>query len=112
MSTSDSAPRGQVHAERLLTLSSAAKRITDFVAVAREPVNYAVLRHLLRVSEETMTEVLDEAVHASLVRRGSDPFTYVPHDEATGAAIAEWIDGERAERMRAQIQRAKQRVFE
>jgi hypothetical protein len=112
MSTSDGGPRGEVYAERLLTLSSAAKRITDLVAVAQEPVNYAVLRHLLRVSEETMTEVLDEAVHASLVRRGSDPFTYVPHDDATGAAIAEWIDVERAERMRAQIRRVKQRVFE
>jgi len=90
-------------AEELLSLSSAARRIADIVAVAGAPVRYEVLRHLLRVSEETMTEALAEAVSARLVSRGTDPFSYVPHDRGTGEAIAAGIDPERAERMRAQI---------
>ena len=96
----------RLRAEQLLTLSSAARRIADVVALAPGPVRYEVLRHLLRVSEETMVEALDEAVAARLVRRGDDPFSYVPHDAATGAAIAGGIDEQRATRVRAQIARA------
>lgn len=92
-----------LRAEQLLTLSSAARRIADLVAVAGHPVHYEVLRHLLRVSEETMTEALEEAVGARLVKRGDDAFTYVPHDPRTGEAIAAGIDEQRTERMRAQI---------
>jgi hypothetical protein len=112
MSTPEGASHGQIHAERLLTLSSAAKRITDFVAVAREPVNYAVLRHLLRVSEETMIEVLEETIHVRLVRRGDDPFTYVPHDDTVGAEIRETMPPDRLARLRAQLASAAERVFE
>ena len=39
-------------AEQLLTLSSAARRLADLIAVAGAPVRYEVLRHLVRVSEE------------------------------------------------------------
>jgi hypothetical protein len=70
-----------------------------------------VLRHLLRVSEETMTEVLEEAVRARLVRRGEDPFTYVPHDAETGAEILDGV-GQRRERIRRLIASAQERVFE
>jgi hypothetical protein len=101
----------RLRAEELLTLSSAARRIADLVAAAEQPVRYEVLRHLLRVSEETMTEVLEEAVRARLVRRGEDPFTYVPFDEGTGAAIRDGL-GERAARMRGQLASAAERVFE
>jgi len=101
-----------LRAEQLLTLSGAARRLADLVAAAGAPVRYEVLRHLLRVSEETMTEVLEEATNARLVARGSDPFTYVPHDAATGAAIAEALGPERAERMRGQIEGARRRVFD
>ena len=93
-------------AEQLLTLSSAARRIADLVAIAARPVHYEVLRHLLRVSEETMTEALEEAVTARLVRRGENPFTYVPYDEGTGEAIAGGVDEQRTARIRAQIARA------
>jgi hypothetical protein len=101
----------RARAEELLTLSSAARRIADLVAASEGPARYEVLRHLLRVSEETMTEVLEEAVRARLVRRGEDPFTYVPHDERTGDAIRDGL-GARAERMRAQLASAAERVFE
>ena len=101
-----------LRAEQLLTLSSAARRIADVVALAPEPVRYEVLRHLLRVSEETMVEALDEAVAAGLVRRGDDPFSYVPVDVETGAAIADGIDAQRAARLRAQIARATADVSE
>ena len=110
----ESRPRDQsrARAEELLTLSSAARRIADLVAAAGQPVRYEVLRHLLRVSEETMTEVLEEAVRARLVRRGEDPFTYVPYDDGTGAAIREGIGEARAARMRQQLASAAERVFE
>jgi hypothetical protein len=99
-------------AEELLTLSSAARRIADLVAASAAPARYEVLRHLLRVSEETMTEVLEEAVRARLVRRGDDPFTYVPQDEHTGDQIRDALGPERAERMRRQMASAAERVFE
>ncbi len=102
----------QLRAEQLLTLSSAARRISDLVAAAEIPLRYEIMRHMLRVSEETMTEVLEEAVHASLVKRGPNPFTYVPHDEATGAAIRDALDGERLQRLRDQITGASKRVLE
>jgi hypothetical protein len=99
-------------AEQLLMLSSAARRISDLVAAAPAPLRYEVIRHLLRVSEETMTEVLDEAVNAGLVKRGSDPFTYVPGNATVGAEIADAMGEERRNRLRGQIQRASARVFE
>jgi len=101
----------RLRAEQLLTLSSAARRISDIIAAADEPVRYEVLRHLLRVSEEAMTEALDEAVAAQLVRRGAEPFEYVPYDGPTGAAIREAL-GDRAVRMREQIAGASRRVLE
>ena len=76
-----------MRAERLLTLSSAGRRLSDLVSASVRPLRYEVMRHLLRVSEETMTETLEEVVELHLVRRGSDAFTYVPFDEATGDAI-------------------------
>jgi hypothetical protein len=99
-------------AEELLTLSSGARRIADLVAASERPLRYEVLRHLLRVSEETMTEVLEEAVRARLVRRGEDPFTYVPANDATGDAIRESIGETRIARMRQQLASAAERVFE
>jgi hypothetical protein len=99
-------------AEQLLTLSSAARRLADLVAAAERPLHYEVLRHLLRVSEETMVEVLDEAVHVGLVRRGDDPFTYVPRDDALGAEIRGGMPPERLDRLRRQIHAATERVFE
>ena len=97
-------------AEQLLTLSSAARRLADLIAVADAPVRYEVLRHLVRVSEETMTEVLEEAVAAQLVRRADDPFTYVPYDDALAAEITSGISPERAERMRRQLENARRDV--
>jgi hypothetical protein len=102
----------RLHAEELLTLSGAARRIADLVSAAETPVRYEVLRHLLRVSEETMTETLEEAVRARLVRRGQDAFTYIPYDDGTGNAIREGIGPERTQRMRRQLASAAERVFE
>lgn len=101
-----------LRAEQLLLLSSAARRLSDIVAAAEAPVRYEVLRRLLRAGEETMTEVLDEAVAAGLVARGPDPSTYVPADPATGEAIADAMGEERLQRLRDQIASAAQRVLE
>jgi hypothetical protein len=57
-----------------------------------------------------MTEVLEEAVGAQLVARGSDPFTYAPYDERTGVAVRAGMDNERLARLRGQIEAARQRV--
>ncbi len=102
----------RLRAEQLLTLSSAARRIGEVVAVAGAPVRYETLRHLLRVSEETMTEVLEEAVAAELVTRAGTPFAYEPHDPEIGAEIAAGIDEQRTQRMRAQIARAAADILE
>ena len=101
-----------LRAETLLTLSSSARRVSDLVAASETPLRYEVIRHLLRVSEETMIEVLEEAVAASLVIRGPDPFTYVTQDEETRLAILLGMGDERARRARAQIESASRRVFE
>jgi hypothetical protein len=102
----------RLRAEQLLSLSSAARRLADLVAATDAPLQYEVLRHLLRVSEETMTEVLEEAVHARLVRRGDDPFTYLPFDPALGAEIRDGMAPDRLDRLRRQIASAAERVFE
>ncbi len=102
----------RARAEQLLALSSAARRLSDLVAAAEAPLRYEVVRHLLRVSEETMTEVLEETVTARLVRRGDDPFTYVPYDATIGEELREALGDERLRRHRAQISGATQRVVE
>lgn len=104
----DDGPR----AEDLITLSGAARRIADLVAASESPLRYEVIRHLLRVSEETMTEVLEESVHVRLVKRGDDPFTYIPYSDAIAADIAAHMDTERRDRIRKQIASATNRVFE
>ncbi|MDP9237314.1 MAG: hypothetical protein M3P30_07955 [Chloroflexota bacterium] len=100
-----------MRAEQLLTLSSAARRLSDLVAASEQPLRYEVVRHLLRVSEETMAEVLEETVTLRLVRRGADPFTYVPFDNATGQAIRASMDPERLARLRMQVEGARSRVM-
>ena len=102
----------RLRAEQLLTMSSAARRLSDLVAASPGPLRYEVVRHLLRVSEETMTEVLDEAVHARLVKRGPDPFTYGPADDATGEAMREALGPDRLARLQSQIAGATERVVE
>jgi len=102
----------RLRAEQLLTLSSAGRRLADLVAASEAPLRYEVVRHLLRVSEETMSEVLEEVVALQLVRRGPDPFTYVPFDEGVREAIRGGMDAERLARLRAQIEGARARVME
>jgi hypothetical protein len=99
-------------AEQLLTMSSAGRRLADLVAAAEAPLHYNVMRHLLRVSEETMTEVLQEAVELGLVKRAEDPLLYIPGDEAIGEEMRDALGPERLARHRAQIASATQRVFE
>jgi hypothetical protein len=102
----------RARAEALLTMSSAGRRLADLVASAEAPVHYNVMRHLLRVSEETMTEVLQEVVELGLVKRAGDPFTYVPADEKTGEEMREALGHDRLARHRSQIASATRRVFE
>jgi len=103
---------GRPRAEQLLTMSSAGRRLADLVAAAEAPLHYNVMRHLLRVSEETMTEVLQEVVELGLVRRGEDPLLYVPGSDAIGEEMRDSLGPERLGRHRAQIASATQRVFE
>lgn len=101
---------GPLRAEQLLTLSSAARRLADFVAAAETPLSYDLLRHLLRVSEEDMAETLQETIRAGLVRRTDDPFSYVPSTDAIGHEIRDAMRPERIERLRRQIVGATERV--
>ena len=84
----------------------------DLIAASDEPLRYEILRHMLRVSEETMTEVLEEAVSASLVKRGPNPFTYVPFNEAIGKDIRAALGEDRLARLQQQISGASKRVLE
>jgi len=103
----------RARAEQLLTMSSAARRLADLVAAASPALlHYNVMRHLLRVSEETMTEVLQEVVDLGLVRRADGPLLYAPGDDATGEEIRYALGPERLARLRSQIASASQRVFE
>ena len=102
----------RARAEQLLTMSSAGRRLSDLVAAADGPLHYNVMRHLLRVSEETMTEVLQEAVDLGLVRRTDDPIFYVTPDDALREEMRDALGPKRLARMRAQIASASARVFE
>lgn len=102
----------RLRAEQLLTLSSAARRLSDVVAAAETPLRFEVMRHLLRVSEETMIEVLEEVVAVGLVRRGDDAFTYVSFDDVIRADLVESLGPDRTARLRSQIESASLRVFE
>src|SRR5262245_27522516 len=102
---------GPLRAESLMMLSSAARRISDLVAAAEAPLRYEVIRHLLRVSEETMTEVLEEAVRARLVRRADDPLTYGPGSDEIGAELRESLGEHRMATFRRQIAGARARVL-
>lgn len=99
-------------AEQLLTLSAVARRLADMVVAAEEPMRFEVLRHALRVPEGDAITALREATDVGLVRRGDDPHSYVPSDEATAAAIRDGWDVERLARLRAQIASAKARVYD
>jgi hypothetical protein len=103
--------RSRLRAEQLLSLSGAARRVSDLVAASEQPLHYEVMRHLLRVSEETMTEVLEEAVGADLVKRGDEPFFYVPHDAALGDELREAMGPDRLAKLRQHIQGATARVL-
>lgn len=103
--------RSRLRAEQLLSLSGAARRVSDLVAAAEEPLHYEVMRHLLRVSEETMTEVLEEAVGADLVRRGDKPFHYVPYTPGLGDELRDAMGADRLGRLRSHIQSATARVL-
>ncbi len=103
----------RIRAERLLMLSSGARRIADVAAAAwPSPVRYEVLRHLMRMSEEAMVAALEEAVGARLVRRGDGPSSYVSWSGALAAEIAGGMPAGRVERMRRQIASAAERVFD
>ena len=102
----------RVRAEQLLTLSAVARRLADMVAAAEAPLRFEVLRHALRVPEGDAIAALREATDAGLVRRGDDPHSYVPSDEATAAAIREGFDDERLARLRALIASATARVYD
>jgi hypothetical protein len=80
--------------------------------VSVAPLRFEVMRHLLRISEESMIDTLQEVVGLELVKRGDDAFTYVPFDEATRAGIVEGMAPERVERLRSQIEGASKRVWE
>ena len=102
----------RARAEQLLTMSSAGRRLADLIAAAETPLNYNVMRHLLRVSEETMTEVLQEVVELGLVKRADDPFSYVPADDAIRTEMRDALGPERLARHRQQIAAATARVYE
>ena len=97
--------------ERLARLSSAARRLVDYVAVLPGGARYAILRHLARVTEGDMIDDLREAVEAGvLVRLPGQPDGYELAGDAVREAVLAEIGPERLAKLRARADAAQQRV--
>ena len=109
-----SEPPDQLDArERLARLSSAARRLVDYVAVLPGGARYAILRHLARVTEGDMIDDLREAVEAGvLVRLPGQPDGYELAGDAVREAVLAEIGEERLAKLRARGDAAQQRVEE
>ena len=97
--------------QRLTRLSSAARRLVDYVAVLPGGARYAVLRHIARVTEEYMIQNLREAVDAGvLVSLSGQPNCYDVADDAVRAAVLAEMGPERLPKLRARAEAARRRV--
>jgi hypothetical protein len=83
----------------------------DYVAVLPGGARYAVLRHLVRISEEDMVVDLREAVDAGLLSAlKGRPNAYSFNDEAVRLAVLDQIGEERLPKLRARAEAARRRV--
>ena len=97
--------------ERLARLSSAARRLVDYVAVLPGGARYAVLRHIARVTEGDMIDDLREAVEAGvLVRLPGQPDGYDLAGDDVREAVLGQIGPERLAKLRARAEAARRRV--
>src|SRR3970040_773329 len=95
-------PDQQDARERLARLSSAARRLVDYVAVLSGGPPSAILRHIARVTEGDMIDDLREAVEAGvLVRLPGQPDGYDLAGDAMREAVLDEIGPERLGQLRA-----------
>ena len=97
--------------DRLAQLSSSARRLLDYVAVLPSGAPYALLRHLIRLTEPDMIADLREAVDAGvLAALPGRPNAYDFAGEALRSLVLEQIGEERLPKLRARAEAARQRV--
>jgi hypothetical protein len=99
--------------DRLAQLSSSAWRLLEYVAVLPGGATYAVLRHLVRLTEPDMIADLREAVDAGILAvLPGRPNAYDCTDEATRSLVLEQIGEERLPKLRSRADAARRRVEE
>jgi len=99
--------------DRLAQLSASARRLLDFVAVLPGGAGYALLRHVVRLTEPDMIADLRESVEAGILAAvPGRPNAYDFTDEALRALVLEWIGPERLPKLRARAEAARSRVEE
>jgi hypothetical protein len=99
--------------DRLAQLSSSARRLLEYVAVLPGGATYAVLRHVVRLTEPDMIADLREAVDAGILAvLPGRPNAYGFADEATRALVLGQIGEERLPKLRARAEAARRRVEE
>ena len=98
--------------QRLAGLSSSARRLLDYVAVLEGTARYAVLRHVVRLTEPDMIADLREAVSAgALARVPGQPETYDFPDEEIRALVLAEIGETRLPKLRSRAEAARRRVL-
>lgn len=97
--------------QRLAGLSSSARRLLDYVAVMEGGVRYAVVRHIVRVTEEDLVEDLKEVVDAGILTAlPGEPNLYDFADESVRSAVLAEIGDARAPKLRQRAEAARRRV--
>lgn len=96
---------------RLASLTGAARRLLDYVAVLEGGARYETMRHLARVSEEDMVDDLREVVRGGFIAAlPGRPNFYDFTDEAARERVVAEIGEVRFAKLRSRALGAKKRV--
>ena len=99
--------------QRLAALSGSARRLLDYVAVLPGGARYALLRHIVRVTEGDMIDDLRELVDAGILRTlPGQPDAYDFTDDVLRQFVLAEIGLERLARLQRRAESARRRVAE
>ncbi len=97
--------------DKLVDLSSGARRLLDYVAVLPGGARYAVLRHIARISEEDMVIELREVVAAGVLAAvPGQPNAYDFVDPSVREILLDVMGPARRPRLEAKAEAARRRV--
>ncbi len=98
--------------QRLSALSGSARRLLDYVAVLDGGARYAVLRHIVRLTEPDMIADLRETVEAGLLANvPGQPDSYDFVDDAVRRLVLSDAGEQRLPKLRARAEGARRRVL-